>query len=134
MTKGETFTQVGTSCMACRMWLSAKEDGALPEGLELMADERALEHHTGERSADRQQKQRHQHHPRRFMDMAHDVDRRARLAVEGHEGQPPRIERRQRGGCDRQPEAVERHRVMLPRVSRLDDRVLGDEAGKTDGW
>ena len=52
-----------------------------------------------------------------------------RLAVEGHEDQPPGIERGQRRGDDRHDEAVARRRVPVTRVGRLDDRVLGEKAG-----
>ena len=52
----------------------------------------------------------------------------ARSAVEGHEDQPPAIERGERGRDHNEPERVTGGGVVAGE-SRLDDRVLGEEAG-----
>ena len=87
--------------------------------------------HAGKQRAGRQDEQRHQHHRRRFMDMVHDLVAGARLAVEGHEDQPPGIEAGEDGGDDQQHEGEAGERV-LAHEGRLDDGVLGEEAGGAD--
>ena len=65
------------------------------------------------------------------MHVVHDVVAGARRAVEGHEDQPPGIEAGEHGGDDQRDEGKARHRVVRGEGA-LDDRVLGEEAGRAD--
>src|SRR5215210_2857453 len=67
------------------------------------------------------------------MDCVLDMLRRgpARLAVEGQEDQPPRIETRQQGSDRSEPEG-DRSRHRSARPGALEDRVLRPESGKAD--
>jgi hypothetical protein len=67
------------------------------------------------------------------MDVMHHVGRRARLAVEGHEDQPPGIEAGEQRGDHQSAEGVSAGGLALcADIGRLDDRVLGEEAGGAD--
>src|SRR3546814_19860612 len=54
----------------------------------------------------------------------------ARLAMEGQMDQAPRVEAREERGDHQQPEG-ECTGIAADGIGRLDDRVLGEEAGKT---
>jgi hypothetical protein len=108
-----------------------QEQRALPEGVVARADEGVLEDDAGEQRARGEDEQRHQHHRRRFMDMVHDLMAGARLAVEGHEDQPPGIEAGEGGGDDEQAEG-EGGELAMRGERTLDDSVLGEEAGRAD--
>ena len=75
------------------MWLSGSVNSAPFQNSRIvLADEVAVEDDAGEQRAGRQDEERHQHDRRRFVDVVHDVVAGARLAVEGHEDQPPGVE------------------------------------------
>ena len=65
------------------------------------------------------------------MHMVHDLVRSARLAEERHESQAPGIEAGEQRGDDQEREGEAGDRAMRG-VGRFDDRILGEEAGKTD--
>ena len=120
---GSNDTSAGTCSMSSRILLSgADEQRVLPEALDAAADEPVAERDAGDDRAERQHGERNQHHLRRFVrgvgvvavvvggvvviapwpSCASAARRRrgpvAALAEEGHEHQPPRIERGQAGG------------------------------------
>ena len=97
--------------------------------IEEIAEHDRINPETGNHRRDRQQDQRYGHHPGRFMQVLAGMVIHARLAMEHQEVQPERIQRRH--------EHTQQHRPVgnpgardIGMVHRLDDGVLGKEAGE----
>ena len=103
-------------------------DGGAPEQRLVMADELVREEHSGEKRPGGQDVKRPDHHRRAVMHPRQGFARGARLAMEGHEHQPPGIESGKEGGYEQQPEGEGSHR-SVGGEGRLDDGVLGIVAG-----
>ena len=110
------------------MLASMRDERAAPELLLSRADEEMEEQPAGQQRAERENDKRDAHGPGRLMGVGEHLFRLARLALEGEEHQPPGIERGQRRGDQGEHEGVVADPGMRG-VSRLDDRILGDEAG-----
>ena len=128
---GGVFDHGRAPAQGCAMmWLLGPiEDGVVPECGLAVADEPAVQQPAGEHRAGGQHQQRHQHDRRDFVHVLQRVVIDARRAVEGHEQQPPGIERGQERGQHRADEGISAD-VGVRQIGRRDDRVLGIVAGE----
>ena len=93
-----------------------------------VAKERIVPDHARQNRANRQHTQRDQHGQRAFMGVVMGVLIAARCAIKGQKHQAPRIKRGHCRSQHQKPETI----VRSTGKSAFDDRILGQEAGKTD--
>ena len=101
---------------------------ASEEGRDLLAGKKVLERVAGQNRPCRQDRERDEHHHRALVGVIV-VRAIVRMTVERHQDEPPGIERGEGRRRDRAGEGVDR-RGALGGVGRLDDRILGEVAGR----
>ena len=97
----------------------------------MMAKEITDKQHTREQSTRSKDKQWHQHDHWRFMHMMHHIGRSPRLAVEGHENQPPGIETGEGRRNDQHDKGKSCSRIASDKGG-LNNGILGNETGGSD--